>query len=82
MERTGFEPVRESIRRIYSPVLSAIQPPFQLPQFAGQLLGIEPSAVESQSTILPLNYSCLELHVVAKVPTTGLEPVLSKKSSF
>ena len=24
----------------------------------GQLLGIEPSSVESQSTILPINYSC------------------------
>lgn len=36
----------------------------------GQLLGIEPSTVESQSTILPINYSC---HSV--LPTTGLEPI-------
>ena len=26
--------------------------------YYGQLLGVEPSTVESQSTILPINYSC------------------------
>ena len=54
-ERAGVEPAREVIRRIYSPMLSTDQPSFL---YMGQLLGIEPSAVESQSTILPINYSC------------------------
>ena len=54
-------------------MLSTDQPSFQN---MGQLLGIEPSTVESQSTILPINYSCRENLIRSfAVPATGLEPI-------
>ena len=65
-ERAGVEPAREVIRRIYSPMLSTDQPSFL---YVGQLLGIEPSAVESQSTILPINYSCQRAKLFARYRT-------------
>lgn len=65
----GFEPTRIT-RQIYSLMLSATQPsPLFLYYGYGQLLGIEPKAIEPQSTILPLNYSCLFLSTHCRTRT-------------